>query len=1086
MAIDSAQLQSLQRRQSSDLDKLYSSPTAVSGEQMATSSDMAAQSRLLKTKDAIQKQKDDQLKASWYGTGTEDPIAKRPGFIAKTLDVLSRPLKGIVGAVDYATGKTAAPSLSQAITQNINVNKRTFGDVFRDTGMHGAISAPLGFLFDVAFDPVNWATVGTAALIPRVVAGGVKAGVKGGVAAAGKAALKGAESNIAEKLMTMRSLGKKVSGTATKEAAENPGFLTRTLDNIGERGLKASDEYDALTGTNALSRVSGAGTLRIPGQKFLGAESDFRMGVGDLIRHGANNTPWVKNWFKYFDYNNAEWTRLARIKDVLLKTVPGEGEMTNSVKAFIRSQEDGIPFDTAMTQLKEKMLQTAKETTQVAPGAGRLKEYMDIDWGAGAKGANDLVDPELDKVMARIAGMEPVMRSAADATDIIKNPDIFITSDTFENAKRLAEEATGAKVSINDLKDIIGRGELGETGWKWFDDTKKSITQLKTELKFGKNSTTAGKVMEQTLDAFQFYITLFKRAKVGASLTAWTNAIVGNPTMAWMAGVNILDPMYMKRVKDASKIVRGTRGSDVLLADFLDNQDSIAALAANPTLFARTTGMSVKHLKAKQLLESVLRTGREAGEFSKDMKIEDLAKTLNIELGQVSNAIRELGGIKPEFAADLQQTIAGLPKIKPQRPSQMTKAAIEAGEGTSAWNTFMTGNEFFDSKMANAFFKKVEERAAQGGVGSRILNFAFNKMSEKYEGIDQSYKLGTVMYSTLDGFTDKELRIIARQIDLSPEDLTKVAKNGVYRYQMNMTKALELANDIYLNYNAMPAAVKVLRSLPLAGSPFASFMYGMYLKTGKTLAYNPAVFNKVSFAMNDFAGEKSPLEKGVLSDPKYAYLNDPAMYKFPGIQSSPFFSKYGIYMNMANMLPFYSLNMFSESDRSYKDIWQDRIIKTIDKSPFAKDPIASTIFDHFIQPLVWKESRPLGSFGQPVYPLDATGLQKAGYAARSLVDPVVPGFWSPIGGLVTGAALPEVIPGTDVRTSELMPSYRWRQMANAVQGKTTIGTEIKNPGDSAGFAALRSALGSAGIPIQSPVPLSYLPEGLKKKVNSQK
>jgi len=46
-------------------------------------------------------------------------------------------------------------------------------------------------------------------------------------------------------------------------------------------------------------------------------------------------------------------------------------------------------------------------------------------------------------------------------------------------------------------------------------------------------------MMEKTIDVYQGFISFFKRGKVGASPTAWTNAIMGNPTMAWMAGINI-------------------------------------------------------------------------------------------------------------------------------------------------------------------------------------------------------------------------------------------------------------------------------------------------------------------------------------------------------------------------------------------------------------------------------------------------------------------------------------------------------------------------------------------------------------------
>lgn len=77
-----------------------------------------------------------------------------------------------------------------------------------------------------------------------------------------------------------------------------------------------------------------------------------------------------------------------------------------------------------------------------------------------------------------------------------------------------------------------------------------------------------------------------------------------------------------------------------------------------------------------------------------------------------------------------------------------------------------------------------------------------------------------------------------------------------------------------MNYAAMPAAVKVLRSLPM-GSPFFSFQYAMAAKLGQTLVSNPAAFNKVSFALHEASGNKTPLVKEALNSPYYSFLSNP-------------------------------------------------------------------------------------------------------------------------------------------------------------------------------------------------------------------
>ena len=171
------------------------------------------------------------------------------------------------------------------------------------------------------------------------------------------------------------------------------------------------------------------------------------------------------------------------------------------------------------------------------------------------------------------------------------------------------------------------------------------------------------------------------------------------------------------------------------------------------------------------------------------------------------------------------------------------------------------------------------------------------------------------------------------------------------------------------------------------------------------------------------------------------------------------------------MLTYYSLNMFTPSERRYKELYADNIISTIDKLPFMKDPVGSAIFDYLILPIILKEARPVGSFGQPLYPLDASTPKKAAYAARSLADTVIPGFWSAPAGLAQGYLAPGI--------TEAMPSYRWRQVAHALQGKTSVGVSGKEAWQS---RTLRAIAGSAGVPIQPPVPLTYLPDELKEEV----
>jgi len=1059
MAVNNPQLESLEKTQKGLLDTLGASSTARTGEHTPSVSDIAAQQRLLSTQSQIQSIKDKELQERWYGGINENQQTPggQAGFLGKTIDVLSRPLYGIVGAIDYATGKSGAPSLSKAITENIKSSKRTFGNVLKDSGLPGVVSAPLGFVLDVAFDPINWATVGTAALIPRIAMGAARGTARGGVTQGLRAAAKGAESGITGAVVTTKNIGKALTGRITRKGAE-VGRVGKAVSSIEKRAITSSAEYDKLIGRNVIEEVSKSGAPLL--------ESRYRVRIGELIRDSAEKIPFVKNFFKHFDYDNAEWTRLARIKDTLIKVSGTEDEMRAGLRAFLRNTEEGIPFDDALEQARlASGMEARKAAATVSP---------EINWDAGQRtgssAARSVENQELDKALSKISSeVDELKRASSDVGEIMSSPDKFVSADHVENALRLASEDTGVAISLDDIKKIIGK-EMGDTGWKWFDDTKRRITSIKHEVRFGKNSKTVGSMMEKTIDVYQGFISFFKRGKVGASPTAWTNAIMGNPTMAWMAGINILDPMYIKRVKDATGVIKGSRASDIALGEMLTSTDMLKVMGSNPTLFRKTTGMSPDFLNAKHTIEKIFRIGRDEGLIADNMDIGEVGKSLGYAFDEIADAVREIGGVRPKSAEALRAVGASMKKIKGQRPSDVVTSALKTGRAIdpSDLPTGMLANEFYDSNVANKAFDYIRKRADEGNHVYKLLDVSFNKMSSAYEGIDQTFKLGTIMYTTVDGITEKELRIIARGINLSPEDITRVGN----RYKLSGVKSLELANEIYLNYNAMPAAVKVLRNLPLVGSPFASFTYGMALKTGKTFVNNPAVYNKVAFAMKEFSGDKSPLEKGVLSDPRYSYLNEPAMLKLPIPGQGGFFAKNTLYLNMTNMLPYYSLNMFTPTERRYNDLYSNSVVQAIDKSPFVKDPVGSTIFDFFVQPLIIRDSRPLSSFGQPLYPSDASFFEKARAGIyQGVVDPVIPGLWSPVGGLATGYLAPGA--------SEYMPSYRWRQVAQAVQGKTAIGKSSKEP---AASRTLRSILGSAGIPVQTPVPLSYLPKDLAEKV----
>lgn len=151
--------------------------------------------------------------------------------------------------------------------------------------------------------------------------------------------------------------------------------------------------------------------------------------------------------------------------------------------------------------------------------------------------------------------------------------------------------------------------------------------------------------------------------------------------------------------------------------------------------------------------------------------------------------------------------------------------------------------------------KKITPSEAKQKI-AKIASWALNKPSESYSNIDQAYKLGFATKMVDQGLTEKELMTMTNSmvpgtrgaVAITGDDiLNKYSKDGKYYYRLTPDKATEIVNEMFMNYAAMPAAVKVLRSVPVLGSPFFSFQYAMAAKLGKTLASNPAAFNKVTY-----------------------------------------------------------------------------------------------------------------------------------------------------------------------------------------------------------------------------------------------
>jgi len=995
---------------------LNSSPTALGGMGTPTSDDISNQETLQRIQGEVQKLTDAKLRAQWYPPASQNSNVVTTGGgevssgrIGKVLDTIARPLYGIVGATKHAIGQGSG-SLYQDVADNMVRNKNTFSDVLKTSGVTGGVAAPLGFALDIALDPVNWATMGTSAIVPRLGKGLYK-GMQSGNLLEGVATA--AKSSMLEKATTV--------GRFIPKFRKSDSF-----QSLGERAMKATSEWE---------KFSGIDPMDLMAQKGMGIGT-YRITLGEVINKVADVTPGGRAALDVLWYSPKDWIRQAQIKDVLQTLLVPNVDMADAFRAS-RAGEDMAKY---ARPLKEQTAEAVQATSDLA-GVG--PSTTPIDFGADLK----LMTPqEIDTGLAKMtsAGVDintlsqsapQVVNQVDDVYTALLKPEMVISADPIENAVRVSSElVNGPPVTYAEIEKIVNSGALNDTGVKWFDNMMSSVKSF--EKKIGSNKNNIVLSGKKTMAVYDASMSIFRVAKIGLSPTAYTNAVVGNLIMTHMTNGD-LGPGFLKTLKLSFDFFRDKPGAVDAVEKMLfkttngvRDPEMVRFFNEFKTAARGTFGLDL--MDQKTYVRRVMQNGRDAGLINGKEAIDTE--------GKVKEAVETLNAAMKKDPEKAGLTIA--------------REVFENGGSNIDKGTGMLANEMSVEVMT---FVADKVKANPDHMGWKMLDFTLNKAPSQYEKIDQIYKLTTFLRATQHGYTVPQLRQMRHVVDISPEDLTKYSskEEGQFLYRMSPRSALELAGAMYLNYNAMPAAIRVMRNFPLLGSPFISFMYGMSLKTGQTLAYNPASFNKVTFAMNDFGGSKTPLEKKALDDPQgfYSYLKQPGMFRMP------FFDENPLYLNLASAIPYYSLNMFSPSQTEYGDSFREQIAGGVQRSPLLKDPVGSMLYDYMILPLILGEGiAPQGQFGQPLYPVDAGVGTKAAYGARSLAEAYVPNV-AAFAGLVT----PESV-------AEYIPSYRWRQLARAKEGKNQLGISGKEPASS---RTIRNVLNASGIPLQSPVNTNF-------------
>lgn len=1047
--------------------ELNESNTALAPGSQATTEDLQKEGSRLALEKEIAVEEGRKLSEQWYGKGKEEETFKGDSTqispVMRFLNKLSNPLYAIAGAAEAALGQGSKKGMLENISANVK-EREGFGNILKRSGMPYLASMPIGFALDIMFDPLNWATAGTGALIPRVARGLVGGAKAGGVTGAIRGATKGATSRLIPlglKTANILSAGQLSRSQNTLARIANSGMKPSTLDKvsatvggissaIAKRGAAAASAYDDAIGRATLTSKSGVKYGRDlvreggPGYNF----KDKTVSIGKVAQDFIEeHVPHGEDLVRTMKYSPSNWARLKRVESTLYNLADKDKEM------------GGFGFMLPTKETGDRLRAMGPEAVEK-----KLTEFFDRANPPG----NYITDEALFN--QNKSGATPTEASFAenmnDGVRFAKGdlPDSAVLSRSHaETMKNLAQESVSDATTEDALKiyaDLSKKMKGSQTGIGWYDDTVDKLN----EMKIGKTKYLAG-----FLDAYSGFISAFKLAKVGLSPSAHVTSIAGNTIIPALSGQNVANPKLLKLMKDVANITYfGKNPQQLLLAKILgakhwEEYASVDQLGFSGIFSFSLDQIITKEKQMQEALAATLKQGIESGSL-------DVATLENLQ-----NDI-DVGG-------DI------LGKMMKAKPNEMSKAEyaswarstdFDVDNVVSRYSKRLSDSAQKEAKrirrVENARLRGVPPKPADlipiAGSSTKVMNFLMNKPIEKFGDIDPTFRLANALHMTENGLSEAEMVPMSRTHGISEKDIRDVAIDSVTGEKLFMLtpeKATEIVGEMYLNYAAMPAAVKMLRSLPVIGAPFAAFTYGMITRTGKALAYNPAIFNKTNFILQELSGDKTPLEKEAMKTEYYSWFNDPGMVKLG------FVKKYPVYANLVNMIPYYSMNMFTPSERKYNETLPDTLLSFLDKVPLLQDPAGQVMFDYFIQPhLLSDGQRPQGAFGNALYPEGATGTDKAGYALRALGDSLMPGA----AGL---AALPVMGLGATGDHIKYTPGYNYRSLANAIRGRSTLGIPTKDSPAGKSLRAIGSILGIKTYPMS----LKYTEQEIKAKAKKK-
>jgi hypothetical protein len=946
--------------------------------------------------------------ANLYGLNTTGDVTTtsepKQGIIAKGVDILSRPLYGVVGAAKYLTGQGKS-TLGESVMSNVNTDKQTFGSLLRNVGAPPLVSMPLGFAMDVIADPVNLMSGGMAGLERSTVGKVVKGAVTSPEAFSEAVKLGGSKAlynltRLVPGLSVDKAMADKIAQLAkagvAKDSPEFADAIARVYkptdslfsqylgkarvvkENLAKTVAETSDRYDTLTNWN-LNNILEARAIN----------QSVTDQVGQMVR---NSSPQANRLLDSLVYDPNKWSQKRQVLADVKQQIAKEGLNITQVQ----NPETGLWESPKLSALEKipSLAGTGEDVASLRPDVENLTKPQVL------AGVQKLLDDSMEMM---------------NNGDKLEFPSSMYSVDSMNREARLT-------YLFNKYNEAM-RSYMSEEKLKNIESINQAIS--KGLNKIIKNPKRA----EAILNAYDIYRGLFVSSKISSlSPSSIIYAAIGNPTMKLMKGFDMLHPDNFTRMKDALAIVAGgnKKRAESVMNWMLSDPMMTDLWQRRSEDFVNTFGIDLSRASLRKEAARKIAEEEKLATEAKDVGMPKDAATIALNQEAIKN-VREL--------------------LRPK--TEMATGPIK----------------FFEGGFSG--YSKLKERArelAKTGTGvkqklGQALTW-YTDRSRDFQKVDQANKLADFMRLVRDGITEPELLKITNNTlntntRILPTDIANaIWKGGKKYFVIKPDKAMEIVNDTYMNYAAMPAFIKSLRVLPIVGSPFFAFTYAMLAKVGKTALSNPAAFNKINFLLQELSGSQSPLEREALKSKYYSYLNTPGMVNLG--ESLPFFNKYDIYGNLAQMVPYYSLNIMNPSQRGFNDDIRSRFASVIDNLPVFKDPIGQTLMDYVVLPAIIRDQAPTNMFGTPLYEKNATTAMKMAYAGRSLLESLTPSVPS---------AVVASFPGLPDEMIKWLPSYPGRKVGYAERGKTAMGLIGNEDPASRGLRAWLSLYGINLYPV---------------------